>query len=93
MWRNHCVIEKAFNGYCVHAEQLGNGVMARSRLGQPQRVNREHWLALDFPAGQKNGRAALYTQSAAVASLNQAFLRGNPPPTGGGLPAGQALRE
>lgn len=71
---------------------LRHGV-ALSRLGQPQRVNRDHLLALDFPAYQKNGRAALYTQSAAVASLNQAFLRGNPPPTGGGLPAGQALRE
>ncbi|NNB42197.1 hypothetical protein [Pseudomonas chlororaphis] len=93
MWRNHCVIEKAFNGYCVHAEQLGNGVMALSRLGQPQRINRDQLPALDFPPDQKNGRAALYTQSAAVASLYQAFLRGSPPPTRGGLPAGQALRE
>ncbi|MGE7960533.1 acyl-homoserine-lactone synthase [Pseudomonas sp. NPDC089530] len=69
-----------------------NGV-ALSRLGQPQRVNRDHVLALDFPAYQKNGRAALYAQSAAVASLNRAFLHGNPPPRGSGLPADQTLRE
>lgn len=53
---------------------LRHGVQL-SRLGQPQRVNRDHVVALSFPAYQKNGRAALHAQSAAVASLNQAFLR------------------
>ncbi|WP_347905802.1 acyl-homoserine-lactone synthase [Pseudomonas purpurea] len=53
---------------------LHHGVQLR-RLGQPQRLNRDHVVALSFAAYQKNGRAALHAQSAAVNSLNQAFLR------------------
>ncbi|WP_397444273.1 alpha/beta fold hydrolase [Pseudomonas chlororaphis] len=32
MWRNHCVIEKAFNDYCVHVEQLGNDPQCKTVL-------------------------------------------------------------
>lgn len=56
---------------------LRNGVLLR-RLGQPQRVNQDHVVALSFAAYQKNGRAALLAQSAAVTSLNQAFMRNGP---------------
>ncbi|AZC36974.1 hypothetical protein C4K37_2587 [Pseudomonas chlororaphis subsp. piscium] len=64
MWRNHCGIEKALNHYCVHVEQLGNGVMALSRLGQPQRINRDQLPALDFPPDQKKRPCrALYAVS------------------------------
>lgn len=42
---------------------LKNGVQL-SRLGSPQRVNKDHVVALSFPAWQKNGRLALQAQSA-----------------------------
>ncbi|AZE29326.1 RhlA, 3-(3-hydroxyalkanoyloxy)alkanoic acid (HAAs) synthase [Pseudomonas chlororaphis subsp. aureofaciens] len=32
MWRNHCVIEKAFNDYCVYVEQLGNDPQRKTVL-------------------------------------------------------------
>jgi len=51
-----------------------------TRLGRPQRVKNDSVVALNFAAYQKNGRAALFTQSAAVASLNRVFLHGGPAP-------------
>ncbi len=59
---------------------LRHGVLLR-RLGQPQWVNQEQVLALSFAAYQKNGRAALHAQSAAVTSLNQVFRRSGPAQT------------
>lgn len=72
---------------------LRNGVQL-SRLGQPRRTATDQMVALSFPAYQKNGRAALYAPSAAVTSLNRAFLRDGPIgafPTD--HPAFQAVRE
>ncbi|AKA25011.1 acyl-homoserine-lactone synthase [Pseudomonas chlororaphis] len=71
---------------------LRHGV-ALSRLGQPQRVERDWLLALDFAAFQKNGRAALHAQSAAVALPERAILGSSPSSGGDGLAMGQMLSE
>ena len=42
---------------------LRHGVQL-SRLGSPQRVNKDHVVALSFPAWQKNGQIALHAESA-----------------------------